>query len=194
MTDEDEKTIISRVLCGEVNAYEELVLRNKAHVFKILSKHVPLTDVDEMSQVVFIQGYKSLASFRGDSPLKHWLTRIALRTCCDYWREGRKKSELLADPVQMRVFDTRDSLAKFKEDCSAEQAAEVLEQALSKLSADDRMVVTLHHLDGYSEKETASLLGWSITKVKFRAFRSRKALSQILQNIFPSSGLYERES
>lgn len=180
----NEREIINRILSGDVDAYERLVEKNKQHVFKILSKHLPLTDVDEMSQVVFVKAYQSLSSFRGESPLEHWFSRITLRTCYDYWRERKKRKEILMNSAEMQALDINDSVARFQEECSANKAREVLEQAMSRLSADDRMVVTLHHIEGYSEKETANLLGWSVAKVKFRAFKSRQSLAQILQKIF----------
>jgi RNA polymerase sigma-70 factor (ECF subfamily) len=60
------------------------------------------------------------------------------------------------------------------------EAKEILDYALGKLSAEDRVVLELIHLEGYTGKEAAKLLGWSVSNVKVRAFRSRKKIKKIL--------------
>lgn len=62
-------------------------------------------------------------------------------------------------------------------------AVEVLEWALAQLSPENRAVLTLVHLDGYSVREAAQLLGWSAINVKVRAHRARHALRKILMNM-----------
>ena len=60
------------------------------------------------------------------------------------------------------------------------EAGEILDLALAKLSAGDRMVLELVYLEGHSVKEAAGLLGWSTTNVKVRLFRSRRKLRGLL--------------
>ena len=69
----------------------------------------------------------------------------------------------------------------FKREAAATEAREVLDHALGRLSAEDRLVVTLVHLEGLPVKEAAVLLGWSTITVKVRAHRSRKKLRRIIQ-------------
>ncbi len=57
---------------------------------------------------------------------------------------------------------------------------EVLEWALGKLSAEDRMVLELVYLEGLSCKEAAKQLGWTLANVKVRSFRSRNKLKKLL--------------
>jgi RNA polymerase sigma-70 factor (ECF subfamily) len=59
-------------------------------------------------------------------------------------------------------------------------AAELLQWALGHLSAENRLVLTLVHLDGYSVREAAGLLGWSAVNVKVRAHRARQLLRTLL--------------
>jgi RNA polymerase sigma-70 factor (ECF subfamily) len=60
------------------------------------------------------------------------------------------------------------------------EAREILDWALDRLSAEDRMVLELVYLEGHSVKEAARLLGWSTANVKVRSFRSRKKLYNLL--------------
>jgi RNA polymerase sigma-70 factor (ECF subfamily) len=58
-----------------------------------------------------------------------------------------------------------------------------LQWALGRLSPENRLVVTLVHLDGHSIREAAALLGWSMINVKVRAHRARRALRNILEEL-----------
>lgn len=73
----------------------------------------------------------------------------------------------------------------FHEQSLQKEAREILDWALDRLSAADRMVLELVYLEGYSLRETADLLGWSIANVKVRSFRSRKKLHKLLTQAIP---------
>ena len=63
------------------------------------------------------------------------------------------------------------------------EARELLDWALSRLSAEDRTVLELVYLEGQSVKEAAALLGWSVSNVKVRSFRSRRRLKKLLTGL-----------
>jgi RNA polymerase sigma-70 factor (ECF subfamily) len=69
---------------------------------------------------------------------------------------------------------------QFHEQAKRQEAAELLQWALGHLSAENRLVLTLVHLDGYSVREAARLLGWSVVNVKVRAHRARHQLRKLL--------------
>ena len=76
------------------------------------------------------------------------------------------------------ISDTSDRA--FDERGSRKEAREVLDWALVKLSAEDRMVLELVYLEGLTVKEAAELLGWTTANVKVRSFRSRRKLRKLL--------------
>jgi RNA polymerase sigma-70 factor (ECF subfamily) len=63
------------------------------------------------------------------------------------------------------------------------EAREILNWALGKLSAGDRMVLELIYLEGLSVQKSAELLGWSKTNVKVRSFRARTKLEKLLSKV-----------
>ncbi len=77
-----------------------------------------------------------------------------------------------------------ESEEQFRRQIRAREAAELLDWALGRLPAEDRLVVTLVHLEGRSIREAAELLGWSVGNVKVRAYRARKALRKTLAGLF----------
>jgi RNA polymerase sigma-70 factor, ECF subfamily len=181
--------IIRRVLDGDTDAFESLLTTYKDMVLKIVKKHVPYPDVEETVQNVFIRGYQSLPTFQGKSGFKHWLSSIAVRTCYDFWRKTYRSREVpmstLTDNHQKWLEEviSEQSEEAINEKGSRNEARELLDCALGKLSAEDRMVVELVYLEGLSGKEAADLLGWSVSNVKVRCFRSRRKLEKILEAI-----------
>jgi len=181
-----DSEIISRVLGGDANAFETLVHRYSRLIFGIVGKHIPRDRVDEVAQDAFVEGFRSLSSFSQTSPFGHWMAKIAVRCCYDFWRKHHRKKEVLVSDLSQGAQDWMDNLLAvqsnetFKREAAAAEAVEVLDHALGRLSAEDRMVVTLVHLEGLPVKEAAALLGWSSTAVKVRTHRSRKKLRRII--------------
>ena len=181
--------IVRRVLNGDVNAFEFLLIRYKDAVLKIVKKHVPYDDVEETTHNVFLRAYQSLPSFKGKSGFRPWLSSIAVRTCYDFWRKTYRSREVpmsvLTEKHQKWLEEViaEQSEQSINEKGSQNEARELLDWALGRLSAEDRMVMELVYLEGLSGKEAADLLGWSVSNVKVRCFRSRKKLEKILEEV-----------
>lgn len=181
--------IIHQVLSGEVNAFERLLKRYQAHVLTIVKKHIPFDKVEEVAQDVFVRVYQSLPTFKGDDGFKKWLSTITMRTCYDFWRKHYRYPEIplssLSEKhkVWLEQATSNSSSQSFHERGSQEEAREILAWALDRLSPEDRMVLELVYLEGYSVKEAADLLGWSTVNVKVRSFRARKKLHTLIREI-----------
>lgn len=181
--------IVHQVVSGDVNAFERLLKRYEAHVLRIVKKHIPFDKLEEVAQDVFVRAYQSLPNFKGDDSFKPWLSTIAVRTCYDFWRKHYRYREIPVSSLSEKhqawleqATATRSSQAYDQRD-SQQEAREILDWALDRLSPENRMVLELVYLEGYSVKEAASLLGWSVAKVKVRSFRSRKKLHKMIKEM-----------
>lgn len=190
---ESDAAIVQQIIDGDADAFETLMKRYEQPVLGILKRHLPYSQVEETAQDVFVRAYQSLPGFKQSGSFRSWLSAIAVRTCYDFWRKHYRNREMplstlteaQADWVERTLSDASGSS---HEDLGRQQEArEVLDEALGRLSAEDRMVLELVYLEGLSGKEAAKLLGWSVANVKVRAFRSRKKLEKIL------TGLARRE-
>lgn len=187
--------VIARVLGGETDAFEILLRRYEAYVMAITSRHVPFDSCREVAHEAFIRIYTSLASYRGrdsnagESSFKGWCARIAVRSCCDYWRRHYKNGEvpmssLTAEHTEwLERVAIGESSVDYLREHSKKEALELLNDTLASLSPEDRMVVTLLHLEGHSVKETAELLGCTTISVKVRAHRARHRLRERIQKL-----------
>ena len=178
--------IIRHVISGDVNGFETLVERYQSHVFSIVRRHVPRDLADEVAQDVFVRAYNGLSGFEEKSGFKGWLSGIATRACYDFWREKYRRREVpvsqLTDAHQewLENASSNEAVAMFDERGRQSETLEILDWALGRLSAEDRMVVDLIYFEGLSHKEAGALLGWSIPNVKIRSWRVKKKLHKIL--------------
>jgi RNA polymerase sigma-70 factor (ECF subfamily) len=181
-----DNDIVRRVLGGDTNAFAYLLERHERLVLKIAARHVPADRVEEIAQDAFVRAYQSLPGFRKSGNFQAWLSSIAVRTCHDFWRKQYRSKEVPVGDLSKKSAIWLDKvLAKQSDDLWREQhhresAREVLDWALSRLSASDRMVVELVYLEGLSVKEASEQLGWSVANTKVRAFRTRKKLRAML--------------
>jgi RNA polymerase sigma-70 factor (ECF subfamily) len=181
--------IVRRVLDGEVNAFESLLVRYRVLVVKIVARHVPHDDIEETTQDAFVRAYLSLPTFAGKSDFSRWLGSIAVRACYDFWRKTYRSKEIPMSALTDKHRDwleevlSGESGASRREEGQRSEARELLEYALGRLSAEDRMVLELVYLEGRTVREAADLLGWSAANVKVRSFRSRRKLERILKGM-----------
>lgn len=178
---------IRQVLDGNVDAFRDILARHGPLVRGIVGRHIPRRDFEDVSQEIFVRAYVSLPGFLGKTAFKSWLSSLAVRTCCDYWRKVYRSREV---PLSGLTDGSRDwleaavSMASeevWKEAEAREEAGAVLDWALGHLGPTDRMVLSLVYLEGHSVAETAALLGWTETRVKVCSFRARRKLEKVLK-------------
>ena len=194
MTALEDRTIIETVLGGDVNAFEELIRKYERTVFAIASRHVPSDRVGETAHEAFVRAYRSLPNYGFEKPFDHWLSRLAVRTCYDFWRKQKRSREIPAEAFfgehaeWVQDVLSEEAEKKFRAEMRAREAKELLEWALSRVSAENRMALTLIYLEGYTVKEAAEMLGWSVVNTKVRSHRARLALRRILEELSEETG------
>ena len=173
-----DESLISATLAGDEGAFALLVARYKRRIFGLAARFARDSDeVEDICQEVFIKAFENLAAFRHDAPFEHWLTRIAVRASHDALR--RRRREKGQSGFDDYVFEVRDQGADARHE--AHLARELLKWALSRVKEEERIVITLLELEGYSVREISSLTGWSESNVKVRAHRARQVLKRVLE-------------
>ncbi|UJX42494.1 sigma-70 family RNA polymerase sigma factor [Desulfovibrio sp. JY] len=190
LVDMEDARVLSEIRAGDVDAYARLVTKYQGRVSGIVAGHAPRDRVGELAHEVFVRAYRSLSGYRGDSPFGHWLAKVAVRTCHDFWRAEYRRRERpeseLSDECRAFVEEAAalESSEAAEETASRREAKELLAWAMDRLSPTDRMVVTLTHLEERPVAEAAEMLGISVPNVKVRAFRARKKLRELLGGVF----------
>lgn len=188
----EESDLLQRISQGETDRFADLISRYQRHVIRIVGRRVPADQVEEIVHDVFVRAYIGLPRFSKSVSFDHWLAGIAVRTCYDFWRT-RKRAEV---PVSALTDDhhrwmeqvlSAQSDDQFRDQTQKQEAADILDWALKQLTPENQAVLTLVHLDGYSVREAAELLGWSLVNVKVRAYRARQELRKLLSHLSPGS-------
>ena len=174
---EIERKLIREIQDGNQGKYQQVVERYQQIISRRMWKFSRLAvEHEELVQEVFVEAYLSLRNFRGEAPFEHWLQRIATRVGYRFWKRRKQTRETETEELV--------DLAVMEEDggeLAAAEAAATVYRLLARLPTDDRLVMTLLHLEEYSVAEIAEQIGWSESNVKVRAHRARKKLAEWLR-------------
>lgn len=127
-------------------------------------------DAEDVYQSVFLQLYKSAPDFADANHQKAWLLRVTTNTCTDLIRRRGRAPEVAWDSTDMPEPRTGASSAQVS------RGHDQLDEALGRLSDEQRTLVHLHYFEGYSAQEIGRLLGENPVTVRTHLMRARKAL------------------
>lgn len=186
----DVPACVARVRQGDEMAARELLAHLQPLVLKLVRAHLPRrTSEEDMVQAVFVKVFTRLSQFSGTVPLEHWVSRIAVNTCIHQISKERVRPEIRYADLSEEEEQVVQSLASSAEDLGPAQSIasnELVTKLLALLSAPDRLVITLMHLEGRTVEEVRQITGWNKSLIKVRAFRARrklrKHLEQLLEN------------
>ncbi len=185
MTREQEAMIIQRVIGGETEAFELLVLEYQKNVYNVALRITGnAEDAADMAQEAFIKAYNSIASFKGDSRFSVWLYRIVTNVSVDFLRSrARRPASSLTveneegETVELEIADEGLSPERLME---AKLTSQAVRRGLEMLPEDYRQILLLREIQGLSYDEIAQVLDIEIGTVKSRIFRARKKLCAYL--------------
>ena len=180
MTEVSEKKIIEKVLGGDANAFEELVLRYEKTVYNLALRMVgDRDDAFDMTQEAFIKAYGSLSSFRGDSKFSVWIYRITTNVCLDFLRSKSRKQQVsltVSDDDEDAHLDIPDPKADPEQQLIKKISMQSVEEGLKTLPDKQRQILVMRELGGMSYAEIGKALSIEEGTVKSRIFRARKRL------------------
>lgn len=170
----DEQQWIAAAASGDMAAFRALYDRYRLRVIAQVGRMIgPGADVDDVTQEVFVQVYRSLGSFAGESRFSTWLFRITWNVTSNWIRRHRRPLDL----TQLRLLDTpTDTWSQLE----ARDMARVLHAALEEVGEDAREAFVLHELEGMTLQQIAELTGNSINTIAARVRRTRERVAQIL--------------
>ena len=185
MTREQEAAIVRKVLGGDANAFETLVLEYEKNVYNIALRMTGNSeDAADMTQEAFIKAYNSLQSFRVDSKFSVWLYRIVSNVCLDFLRSKNRRPTVSlsvedddGEDAQLDVADESQSPELLLD---RKLTRESVRRGLDSLPPDYRQILLLREIQGLSYDEIAQALSLEVGTVKSRIFRARKRLCTFL--------------
>ena len=163
---------------GDMRSFEELYERHNRRVYSLCLRMTQnVAEAEDLTQEAFIQLFKKIGSFRGESAFTTWLHRLTVNQVLMHFRRRNVRMEQTTDdgdvPVQV-VKGTEDPARMPVVDRIA------LDNAIAKLPPGYRSVFVLHDVEGHEHEEIARLLGCSVGTSKSQLHKARMKLRNLL--------------
>ena len=180
--DPNEAELIERAKQGDALAFQALYDKHKRRVYSLCLRMTANTaEAEDLTQEAFLQLYRKIATFRGESAFSTWLHRLSVNVVL---MQLRKKSL----PVVSLEESTQGEEDTPKKDFGAEDLALAgsidrlqLQKAVDDLPPGYRTIFVLHDIEGYEHNEIATLVGCSIGNSKSQLHKARMKLRDLLK-------------
>jgi RNA polymerase sigma-70 factor (ECF subfamily) len=190
---DSDDALVAATKRGDTQAFGELVLRHKQRVLAVAQRITNnREDAEDAAQESFHKAFLHLDAFQEKSRFSTWLTRIAMNEAFMLLRRRRGFLEILPENPDDGMAASEafvDQSPNPEESCWRRERAELLTEAINRLGPAIRTTIVLRDIEERSVKETAQILGTSITAVKARVFQARRKLRRTL-NTGLLRGLY----
>jgi RNA polymerase sigma-70 factor (ECF subfamily) len=189
-----EGALVRRVQAGDETAFREVVERYQSKVFSIIHGVVRRrNDVEDIAQQVFTKVFLSIGSFDFRSSLITWIYKITVNECFDYLRKRKVRKLVyesdLSEDESRRVENTPPQADRQEgADVSLARRDYVL-KLLARVSGEERMLLMLKEVEGYSVEELADRTGMNENTIKVKLFRARQKLVKAAQRLDRAPGL-----
>lgn len=180
--------LLYRCQTGDRDAFQALVEKYQHKVYTIAYRFVGNeADAGDLAQEAFIKVYQKLSTFRGESSFRTWLYHIAANTCRDELRKRQNKRTLSLDNLSpqpgdgtARIEGVKSTMAGPEEVAAAREMQRNLQMVLNQLPAEQRLILIMREIQGFSYEEIAHQLECSLGTVKSRLSRARVALKDLV--------------
>ena len=182
-----DEELILRLQRGDEWAFQLLVRRFRKKIYSVAyGITMDREESQDIVQEVFLQAYRNIARFRGESSLATWLHRITVNRCLNWKRRWARRFKWMHVSTDSTDDDPPaaviESPLPTPEDRVADaQTWQQIGNALKMLPEQIRTVFVLRELEGLSYEEIADVTGIKLGTVRSRLFHARKRLKEILQ-------------
>lgn len=199
---ETEAALVKRAKNGDQDAFAALITQNQSRIYNLTLRMAGNPDdAADLCQEAFLNAWRGLPRFQGDSSFATWIYRLASNVCIDFLRrEKRRRSlsmTLSLDDEESHQAELPDERYSPEHTLERQEMREAILKGLQALSEDHRQVLILRELEGCSYAEIGALLGLGEGTVKSRISRARMALRSHLMaggNFFTGDSSIKEEA
>jgi RNA polymerase sigma-70 factor, ECF subfamily len=175
-----EASLIDRLQRQDPSAIQDLIDVHGDAIRKLVGRLMAFDpEMEDVIQNTLVQVWRNIGSFRNQSSLKTWITRIAMMQCRNQQRSVRRWMRRLHDRWKLDSTKTDDSrIAKKRDD----PRWEMIQAAMKQLPYRDRELLVLVYLEGHSVKELAVAMNKKTNTLEVRLHRAKKLLKQMIES------------
>jgi RNA polymerase sigma-70 factor (ECF subfamily) len=174
--------LVKRAQQGDSDAFATLFHMHKARIYSVCLRMTNnAAEAEDLTQDAFLQVFRKIASFRGDSAFSTWLHRISVNTVLMHFRKKGLSQVSLDEP-----FDNEDGGKVRREiatkDCNLAGCVDriALARAIKELPPGYRSIFVLHEVEGYEHQEIAEMLGCSVGNSKSQLYKAKLRIRELL--------------
>jgi RNA polymerase sigma-70 factor (ECF subfamily) len=186
-----EEKLLERLRARDERAFNELVKTYERRVFGLVFRMLgSRAESEDLTQEVFVQVFKAIGTFRGESKLSTWIYRIAVNLCKNRTKYLRVRhageQDQLEDvaerlPLSQAPNANVAQVARPDEAMAGRQVEEIVRQAISEVDDNFRECLILCDVEELSYEEIAEITGLPVGTVKSRIFRGRAQLRELVE-------------
>ena len=185
-----QKEVIENCKAGDEKAFTEIVLHRQKRVFNIAYRMLGNSEeAKDLAQEVFISVFESIKDLKEEIKFDAWLTQITLNHCRNHWKYLKRRqyfsSDSLDDPIETEdgsmpraITDPSDNPEILLE---KKMIRQLIQRGLLELKEDQRELLVLRDLQGYSYEEMGETLGLPEGTIKSKLHRARMDLKEVLE-------------
>jgi len=158
----------------EPSAQRELVVRTQDRVYRTLVRLVGMQDAEDVAQQVYLQVFRQVDRFKGDSSFGTWLYRVTVNEAMQHLRRGRKRR------IAILNWEPTDREA---DRCQRSETRELLDHALAEIEPELRSIFVLREVEGLSYEAIGAAVGIPMGTVASRLSRARHELQERLRSL-----------
>ena len=179
VSDATDFQLAQRAAGGDMPAFEEIYQRHHRRVYSICLRMLQNAhEAEDLTQDVFIQLYRKIGSFRGDSAFTTWLHRMTVNQVLMHFRKRGVRMETTTEDGETPI-----QIVKGTENPNSMPVVDriALDKAIAQLPPGYRTVFTLHDIEGHEHEEIARMLGCSVGTSKSQLHKARMKLRGLLR-------------
>jgi RNA polymerase sigma-70 factor (ECF subfamily) len=170
--------LAQRAAAGDMSAFEQLYRRHNRRVYSLCLRMTNnQSEAEDLAQEAFIQLFRKIGSFRGESAFTTWLHRLTVNQVLMHFRKKSVKLEQTTEegetPAQIEPGTANPNAMPVVDRLA-------LEKAIAQLPPGYRMVFILHDVEGHEHEEIARMLGCSVGTSKSQLHKARMKLRGLL--------------
>ena len=172
--------LVARCQQGDQTAFQQLFELHRTDVARVVFRMVGRkSEIDDLIQEVFLQVYRSIGKFQGNSQFSTWLYRVTVNVVLMHRRAAKSRPVLVEEsPAHIPV----DRAPSPEAEAARSARIEAFYRLLERLSEKKRTVFVLHELEGVSPAEIAKIVGAPLLTVRTRLFYARRDIEKMLHD------------
>ena len=176
-----DRELVVRCQRSETRAFDELVARHQDRVYTAVTRFCGnAEDAADIVQRAFINAFRKIQEFKGDSAFSTWIYRIAFNQAISFRRENKRTAVSIYSKDEEKVVEPVVDVNP-TEKLEGEETKKKVQQALDLLEEGDRQIILLKDLQGHSYDEIAGIMQIPKGTVRSRLHRARLELKSRLK-------------